>query len=191
MLRLASSDVEDVAASTHAASTSGIVKLRMTIAFSSPGEPPQPLEYTRVTMVPTFRPHSMASRQGPQASGHPRFRRHAASYALLRSCITGAMSTLTGQIRGRDGMQGRSPVGCAQTSEPVRRTTCRSMTRSANSKPSEWPISWSRSVTSRPDQDFTKNFRGDSATVAEFNGRNPCGARVSVARPEGLEPPTS
>ena len=55
----------------------------------------------------------------------------------------------------------------------------------------QWPIVPSRSETCPSDQDFTKNSGSNSGTVAEFNERTPYVARVSAARPEGLEPPTS
>ncbi|MCY4271838.1 MAG: S8 family peptidase, partial [bacterium] len=37
---------------------SGRVQLRITLAFASPVEPTQPLEYTQATIEPAFRPHS-------------------------------------------------------------------------------------------------------------------------------------
>ena len=37
---------------------SGSVKLRLTMAFASPVEPTQPLEYTQATIEPVFRPHT-------------------------------------------------------------------------------------------------------------------------------------
>lgn len=37
---------------------SGLVRLRLTMAFASPVEPTQPLEYTQATIEPVFRPHS-------------------------------------------------------------------------------------------------------------------------------------
>jgi hypothetical protein len=40
-------------------------------------------------------------------------------------------------------------------------------------------------------QEDVKKLCSDSATVAHLKERNPCSVRVSVARPEGLEPPTA
>jgi hypothetical protein len=47
-----------------------------------------------------------------------------------------------------------------------------------------------RELTDGPNQETAKKIWLNSATVEHFFDESPWGARVSVARPEGLEPPT-
>ena len=56
--RLNRHDLLSLALPVPATVGSGRVAIRVTLAFASPVEPTQPLEYTRATIAPVFRPHA-------------------------------------------------------------------------------------------------------------------------------------
>ena len=56
--RLNRNDLLSLALPVPATVESGRVAIRVTLAFASPVEPSQPIEYTQATIVPVFRPHA-------------------------------------------------------------------------------------------------------------------------------------